>query len=253
MQSIKIILSTLFIMLASMGMGQTLPSDQHSITAKSKRFSVGLSSGYGFLIGNSDDSRNELIRMGLDPKLATEYYKEYRNSLLTGLSFQYNIVNTDWLTFGAGLSYTNTSSGSKKEGRLDPQDGVNYLYGIYSEDIYTNLYAFLLRFSFYPDRKKITTIFMESSQGLLSYRNEMIRGSDASLLTGQTLGFDSKIGFGVMIFKNTWVDLSGGITGGMMRHFTLRNAYTSTKISFPENQFESLLKLSMQLGVSYKF
>jgi hypothetical protein len=131
---------------------------------------------------------------------------------------------------------------------------VHYLNKTYSEDIFTNLYAVSLRLTFFPDNKGNTMLYFETNNGILTYWNKM-RQVVASpyLITSKTLGSFDKIGFGFKLSNPLWLDINAGLTGGLVRKFELTSRTSSRTIIFDNNQRESLIKIFVTIGLSYKF
>lgn len=216
-------------------------------------FSLRLHSGYGYITANSNAALNKMVSYGYDLAAAKDYYNRFRNTLLTGASFHFTPFQYKYYALGLGLTYINQTSSSSITGWVDPSDGVHLQYGTYTETIYTNLYAFSIRHNLFLDKQKQITLYEESGMGLLTYRNEHQFIYTPLLLKAFSPGYYTKAGVEVDLLKWLSFDINAGFFWSFFNHFSVDNGYSVQQNSLPTGQYESLAKVTIEAGLSFKF
>jgi len=233
------------------------PKKERTISQSPKKkkdpFLINLNSGYGYLLGNTKAARDNLVNYGLEQTAANNYFAKYHNVLISDFSVLYNCIDLDRSTFSLGLTYVNTYNGSEVAGIYDIQDGIHLQYGTYSEDIFTNLYALSLRFTFYTSQNKNSIIYFEGGNGLLTYRNKLKYGYSPMLITAITSGSFSRFGYGFRITSSLWIDINAGLFTAINKKYKIENKYSEQEITLSKSQYESLSKATLSIGLSYKF
>jgi hypothetical protein len=224
-----------------------------SIYKNHPRFSFQIHSGYGYLTASSAAAASNLVRYGFDSSLANDYYKRFRNTILSGVSFQFTPFEFKYYALSVGLTYMNQMSSSSISGTVDPGDGVHFYNGTYSEHIYANHYGLSLRHTFFFNKTKKTNVFLEGGSGLVTYRNELHFLYSPMLLKSVAPGSSIKLGLETDLTKFLSININAGYYLAILKNITVNNGLVVQETTLPKGNYESLGKITLLAGLSYKF
>lgn len=224
-----------------------------SIYKNHPRFSFQIHSGYGYLTASSTAAANNLVRYGFDSSLANDYYKRFRNTFLSGISFQFTPFEYKFYALSFGLIYMNQTSSSSISGRVDPGDGVHYYNGTYSEQVYVNHYGLSMRHTLFLNKTKKTNVFLEGGSGIVTYRNEFHFVDVPMLLKSIAPGSFIKVGMETNLTKHLAFNINTGYYLAFLKNITVNNGLIVQETTLPKGNYESLGKITLFAGLSYKF
>ncbi len=206
-----------------------------------------LSSGPGYLVASSAKAETAMIDQGFSSAAAKAYYRDMR----LGIYISADAIWFNNREFGAGLKYKFFSTSAKTEGFLDPQDGVNLIYGPYKEQIYVNFIAATFRYQKYINSRNSLLMNTSCSAGLSLYRNEAEYAKTFYLLTGKNFGFDTDIGleYPVTTRLSACCDLS--VFYSYIRRMNISDGESSTTIKLSKDNSENLTRVDFSLGVRF--
>jgi len=224
-----------------------------SIYKNLRHFSFQIHSGYGYLTASSTAAANTLAGYGFNSSLANEYYKRFRNILLSGVSFQYIPFEFKYYALSFGLIYMNQMSSSSISGTVDPGDGIHYYNGTFSEQVYVNHYGLSMRHTFFLNKTKKTNVFLEGGSGFVTYRNELHFLYSPLLLKSVAPGSYIKLGLETKLTKFLSVNINAGYYLAFLKNITVNNGSDIQKMTLTDGNYESLGKITLLAGLSYKF
>lgn len=220
----------------------------------SKKFSVTLKSGYGYLMGNTTTAKSNLMSLGFDVNSSNNYYNKLRNTLLTSVELQYSLFNfRDFYNLSMGVYYQNQHNSSSIKGIMGPYNDVQFINGQFTESIFCNVYGYILKNTLWLNRKKTFNIFTEGGIGITTYRNEQILGYSPILIQTIQTGSYSNTGIEMRIYQSICLNASIGLFVANVSKFKVDDGYTSTTYEMPDGQYESLSKISTSVGLTYRF
>ena len=224
-----------------------------SIYKNHPRFSFQIHTGYGYLSASSKAASDNLVGYGFDSSLANDYYKRFRNTILSGISFQYIPFEFKYYALSFGLSYMNQMNSSSISGTVDPGDGVHYYNGTLSEQVYINHYGLSIRHTFFFNKTKKTNIFLEGGSGFVTYRNELHFIYTPLLIKSIASGSYIKLGVEKNITKYLAFNIDAGYYLAFLKNITVNNGSNVQEITLSDGKYESLGKITLLAGLSYKF
>ena len=224
--------------------------DTRAAVSYSKPFSrirISINGGASFLTGSTKEAEKTMISQGLTASKVKSYYKDMKNGLAANgeLTYLFN-ENT-----GAGLKYKFFTNISEFDDFTDPGDGMNLLYGRYSENIFVNYYGtsfFFIQGLPAADKFKISA---SASLGLTTYRNEAELLAEFLLLQSKTIGFDSSLGLEYMISPH--ISFGADLTAfySVLGKVKISDGFSSETIKLEKQNRENLSKIDISFGIRF--
>ena len=206
-----------------------------------------LNSGPGYLVASSAKAEAEMTDQGFSSAAVKAYYRDLRLGI-------YLSADAIWVydnEFGAGLKYKFFATSAKTEGFLDPQDGVNLIYGPYKEQIYVNFIAATFLYQEYINSSNSLIINTCCSAGLSLYRNEAEYAKSFYLLTGKNFGFDTDIGLEYLITTRLSACFDFSLFYSNLHKMNISDGVNSTTVKLPKDNPENITRLDFSLGVRF--
>ncbi len=216
-----------------------------------QKWKFGVSGGMSYMLGSTKDAKTSMMNMGIDSKMANNYYGDLVWGPMASVDAQYFFKPQ----LGAGVKYIFYSNSAQLDENVSlPMngDGVSLFYGPVKEHFYVNYVgpAFCSR-EFFGMQKKwaLTSLF---SVGYVHYRNEVVLPDLAMLMTGSTVGLHGAIGVEYNLTRNIALGLDLSYMYAVLSNVTLTNG-KSTKKDDLEDKKENLSRLDLGLNLKFYF
>ena len=151
---------------------------------------LALGGGFGYLFASSKEAEQELVDQGFTKKQSQSFFNGLRLGYLGNADLTYFISPN----YGIGAKYKFFETSNSQEGFLDPQDGVNLIYGNLGEKIYVNFFGATFHSQQWIAKQQKLKLNSTYALGLATYRNEMDVVTNCLLLTGKSFGMDINLG-----------------------------------------------------------
>ena len=154
------------------------------------RLRIGFSSGIGVQTGYNTKFWEDFTSMGIKYDNRWSYYRQIK----TGMYLSHDVTLMLRPSFGFGYLYKfyTTSAGIVESIPLD--DNWHILHSAYREKLYINFVGPSIFFKRSLGKTDLLSVYSTFSVGLTDYRNEAEYFKNFLLITGQTIGFDARLG-----------------------------------------------------------
>lgn len=219
-----------------------------------KKFFIQAHSGYASLTASSTQAMYSLIAQGFDHASASQYYKQLRHTFINDLSFHYLLFTYNRYRLSMGLMYQNMYNQSEvSSSSIQAGDGIHLLNGSFGEKIYTNHYSYCIRHDLILGKKQQSSLFLEGGTGLLSYRNQLELVQTRVLIQGIAPAYFSQFGYAQQLSSAWSVEIAGGIFASALKNLKLSTAYSSQYSELSSDQYESLNRVFVKIGLTRHF
>ena len=215
-------------------------------TGNENPFRVSVNIGAGLLVGNSENSVEDLQNQGVPKEDAEKYVDDLVVGNIGKFTLQYQISKYYWL----GVIYNGFYSEANMLTHIN-YDDYNYLYGEMGEKTFVNFVgpSFLYESKF--GRNKRLGFHSSYSIGPVFYRNEVEVMRQQTLLTGVALGQNLDLGLEYFI-KPCWaISLDASLFSSILKKMSVEtNQYTET-IDLEKEQYNNLSRFDLSVGVIF--
>jgi len=206
---------------------------------------LALGGGFGYLFASSKEAEQELVDQGFSKKQSQSFFNGLRLGYLGNADLTYFISPN----YGIGAKYKFFETSNSQEGFLDPQDGVNLIYGNLGEKIYVNFFGATFHSQQWIAKQQKLKLNSTYALGLATYRNEMDVVTNCLLLTGKSFGMDINVGIEYFISKNIslGIDLSGFYSS--IHKFKVDDGTNSTTMKLDKDNYENISRIDLSFGI----
>lgn len=207
------------------------------------RFSI--TSGGGYRIASTKESRKNLENQGIPSKEIDSYFKQIKTGVKAAGQVHYMI----WENYGLGIDYQFHHSLGSLHGTVDPGDTYTFIYGKFSDNTYTNYMGLSLYVQHWINPK--FKFYGQVSSGLTLFREESVIIYTPLLLTGKAYGGNSEIGLEYYIGKKISVAVSAGLFQSGVSKIRVNNGIKTQDIKLEKEQMEGLSRVDLGAGLRF--
>lgn len=213
----------------------------------STKFHIAINGGLGYLVGDMKTSKSQMKEMGVSNEEANRYYDDFKGGRQAGIAMHYMLFPYT----GIGLDYNIFTTNSQMMLLLLSNDNRNYLYGKFSEKIYTNY----LGLSLQPNQvlSDKLNLYEILSMGMAFYRNESQVIFAPALITGNAMAVKGESGISYQLQKHLSLNLGVSYFISTLKKIKLKNGTETVEMELPEDSKENLSRLNLSAGIQFNF
>jgi hypothetical protein len=218
-----------------------------------KRFRFGIEGGYGRILASSKAAEKTIVEKGITNATgAKQYYSKYKNGYLIRSSLHYMLKNVNNQSYWLGISHAYLNNMSRLEGTFDVGDGVNTIVADLSENVHTNFYALSYIEDYLLRKNNKIGLFSKLDLGLVTYRNQAFVATPM-LLTSWAPALS--VGFGSHYNLTDFLQLNCQLSvfRAVLRSMNYDNGYTVYEVTLEKEQYESLSRFELAIGLAFNF
>ncbi len=251
--------------------GKSLPSDQvtkyyrntigssiqyiNQTTSKSQprhRWRFGLQGSIGYMLANTGDDENDLVKMGVNSQTAKDLCKDLSWGYGYGADMHY--LFTDW--GGIGIKYMGFYSATQADVTINIFDGINYLYTNMQKRVYVNFIGTSFYVQEWLDESNTFKFTSNIAFGYAHYRDEEEYDHPSInnyLITGSTFGGNVEMGF--EYFPLSWLSISAtaGYFGAWVGKITASDASNKQTIKLKDYDMDKINVSRLDFSVGVRF
>jgi hypothetical protein len=173
------------------------------------------------------------------------YVEDLKNGNNMGLDLNYFVSES----FGVGLKYNRNKSSNSMDNIYVEDDQGNRRYGKLSDDI-TMTFVGVSFAGRILDAKKRNAFIIALSLGQLSFNNQFVV-VDPYEMNGSTFSTALDFGYDIATSKNFAIGVKFSIIGGVLTEYVLKDGVTTERIKLNEEQYESLSRIDISVGIRF--
>ena len=213
-----------------------VPADKVIDTQKYNHFRIAVNGGWSYRLAK--------IAGNNEPEIQ-QYQKELKSGYNFGADLTYFISET----FGVGFKYSNfKSTNSMDDIYLTFPNGYTE-YGKMSDNISINFIGPFFSTRFMNANKK-NAFLLNFGIGYMGYNNEAVLISNYSF-KGSTLGISWDAGYDIGLTENLSLGVQFSFLQGTLMEYELSNGVITETIKLDNDNYESLSRIDLSLGLRY--
>jgi len=176
-----------------------------------------------------------------------EEFSDYVNKLKSGFHFGGEAHYFISEAIGLGIDYTSFMASNKMNNIYVVDRFGNKRYGELSDDISISFIAPSLSVRFLNGDKK-NALLLNFAVGYMSYLDNAVV-VDSYKLTSNTLGTSLTIGYDIGLTENIAIGFQLTMLTGTLHQFTTDNGYFTETIELEKDEYESLNRIDLSIGI----
>lgn len=212
---------------------------------QNERWRFAITGGGGYRIASTKESRKILENQRISSSEIDSYFRQVK----TGVKAAGQVHCMIWENYGLGIDYQFHHSSGSLHGTVDPGDTFTFVYGEFTDDIYTNYVGLSLYMQHWINSK--FKFYGQVSSGLTLFREESVIIYTPLLLTGKAYGGNTELGLEYFVGKRISVALSAGFFQSTISKIKVNNGVTIQEIELEKEQMEGLSRIDLGLGLRF--
>jgi len=212
---------------------------------RTEKWRIAVNGGGGYRIASTKETREQLQNQRISDAEINSYLRQVKTGVKASGQVHYMV----WENYGLGIDYQFHNSSGSLHGTVEPGDTYTFIYGKFSDDIFTN-YVGLSLYMQYPFSPRFK-FFGQISSGLTLFREESVIIYSPMLITGKAYGGNTELGLEYSLAKNFSVAISAGLFQSTISKIKVNNGIKTQEIKLEKEQMEGLSRID--LGVGLKF
>lgn len=212
-----------------------------------ERWRISVTGGGGYRIASTKESRKNLENQGIPSSEINSYFKQVKTGAKAAAQIHYMI----WENYGLGIDYQFHHSSGSLHGTVDPGDTFTFIYGKFTDDIYTNYVGLSLYMQHWINPK--FKFYSQVSSGLTLFREESVIIYTPLLITGKAYGGNSELGLEYFIGQKISLALSAGFFQSTISKIKVNNGLKTQDVKLEKEQMEGLSRIDLGAGLRFYF
>ena len=209
------------------------------------KWRLSVTGGGGYRLASTKEARQRLENQGIPQKEVNSYFRH----LKTGTKAAGQVHYMFWENYGLGIDYQLHNSSGSLYGTVDPGDTYTFVYGKFSDDIFTNYVGLSLFMQQWINPK--FKFFGLVSSGLTMFREESVIIYTPLLITGKAYGGNTEFGVEYFFGKKVSVALSAGFFQSTVSKIKLNNGSNTQTVKLEKEQMEGLSRIDLGTGLRF--
>ncbi|SHJ09859.1 hypothetical protein SAMN05444280_11110 [Tangfeifania diversioriginum] len=212
---------------------------------QTERWRFSITGGGGYRIASTKESRRNLENQGIPSSEIDSYFKQLKTGVKTAGQIHYMF----WENCGLGVDYQFHHSSGSLHGAVDSGDTYTFIYGKFTDNIYTNYVGLSLYMQHRINPK--FKFYGQVSSGLTLFREESVIIYTPLLITGKAYGGNSEFGLEYFIGKKISVALCAGFFQSTISKIKVNNGDNIQDIKLEKEQMEGLSRVDLGAGLRF--
>ncbi len=212
---------------------------------QTERWRFSITGGGGYRIASTKETRKNLENRGIPSSEIDSYFKQVKTGAKAAGQVHYLI----WENYGLGIDYQFHHSSGSLHGTVDPGDTFTFIYGKFTDNIYTNYVGLSLYMQHWINPK--FKFYGQVSSGLTLFREESVIIYTPILITGKAYGGNSEFGVEYFVGKKISVAISAGLFQSSVSKIKVNNGINIQDVKLEKEQMEGLSRVDIGAGLRF--
>jgi hypothetical protein len=214
---------------------------------ETSRIVLYMNGGLGYLTGSTKSAKANMRSMGVSESDIDQYFRDFKTGSM-GMASVYYLLTRE---LGIGVDYHVFTTRGQVLGYLDPGDGWNKYYGIFSDKVYTNFVgiSFLTR----ENTRGRWGFYTRLSLGMALYRDEGSLVNAPVLITGQSFATAGDMGMTYSLSRHVSLNMGLSYMLASLGKINSNNGTDIVEIKLNKDTRENLSRLNLSGGLVFYF